>query len=120
MRTLGLLAVLALAAGCSGKDTAETGAPPTTTTPPTTTAHPALALTGDSMAGETVFANNCSGCHAADATGNIGPDLTAAAPTLSDEDIVLTIADGSGNMNPIAISDQEIADVLAWLRASFG
>lgn len=120
MRTIGLLAVLAFAAGCSGKETGETGDPGDPGTNSGTDSHPALALTGDEVAGETVFANNCSGCHGGDATGGIGPDLTTLVSGLSDEDIVLTIAEGSGNMGAVGIDDQEIADVLAWLRANFG
>lgn len=116
---IALLAMLMI--GCGGdKDTAgDTSSTATTPTGNTTAAHPALDLTGDSTAGEAVYAANCSGCHGADATGGIGPDLTEHSGNLSDEEIVLTIAEGSGNMAAVAISDQEIADVLAWLRANF-
>jgi mono/diheme cytochrome c family protein len=38
----------------------------------------------------------------------------------SDEELVATIVNGTGTMEPVALEDQEIADVLAYIRATFG
>jgi mono/diheme cytochrome c family protein len=80
-----------------------------------------LALDGDPVAGEEVFASVCAECHGADARGGRGPDLTVEAPKLSDEELADTIVNGSmGGMPAQGVSDQEAADVMAWLRQEFG
>ncbi len=81
-----------------------------------------LGLTGDATAGEMVFSDNaCSvvGCHGPDGTVDnpLGPLVMAA----SDEQIVDTFLNGKGSMPAqSSLSDQELADVLAWLNANFG
>lgn len=121
MQRLGLLlAVLVLvlgAAACGGEEN-ETATPETVEgTMPTATGgeHPE----GDPAAGKAVFASaGCGGCHtfaAANSSGTIGPDLDqssidfAAAHT--------QIADGGGGMPAFKdrLSEQEIADVAAFV-----
>ena len=41
-------------------------------------------------------------------------------PTLSDDEIELRIENGFGLMAPVAISEQETADVIAYVRQEFG
>lgn len=84
------------------------------------TEHPALELTGDATAGATVYADTCGACHGADGMGGIGPSLVEHAPMHSDGELVTVIVNGSGTMEPVALADQEIADVLAYIRATFG
>jgi mono/diheme cytochrome c family protein len=114
MRHLAVLAALVLTVAC-GKDE-ESGHHHEHTA----TEHPALDLTGDATAGATVYADTCGACHGADGTGGIGPSLVEHAPMHSDEELVATIVNGTGTMEPVALEDQEIADVLAYIRATFG
>ena len=72
--------------------------------------------TGDATAGATVFANTCAVCHGADGTGGSGPDITGEAnsPELSD-----TILNGTGDMPAQDLTDTEVADVIAYMKATF-
>jgi mono/diheme cytochrome c family protein len=83
-----------------------------------------LGLTGDAAAGETVFMDNlCSSaaCHGPDGTSGTAPALTEQVPAASDEQIVNSLLNGKGDMTPqSALSDQELADVLAYVNANFG
>jgi mono/diheme cytochrome c family protein len=81
-----------------------------------------LDLTGDASAGETVFTSGtCStaSCHGADGISGTAPALSSTVPGLSDDGIINSVLDGKGSMPPQDLSDQEMADVLAWLNASF-
>jgi mono/diheme cytochrome c family protein len=121
--TLGLLG-----AGCL--DGTETTATPETVvgTLPTTTTDtadlPALDLTGDPTAGKAVFTSaGCVGCHTladAGATGNVGPNLDEAKP---DNELVVTrVTKGQGAMPAFAgqLTDQQIADVAAYVTQATG
>lgn len=81
-----------------------------------------LALDGDATVGATVYADNCASCHASDGTGGTGPDLTAHVGHHSESELVTVIAEGDGVMPAFAstLTDQEIADVLAFLVDSWG
>jgi menaquinol-cytochrome c reductase cytochrome b/c subunit len=74
-----------------------------------------LELEGDPAAGETLFAANCASCHGADATGGSGPDLTGED---EDEEFVEYVLNGDGDMPAFEgdLTDQEIADILAWVK----
>jgi cytochrome c551 len=78
-----------------------------------------LALEGDATSGEALFAGTCSGCHGADGDSGTAPMLSERIPAASDEEIVGVMIEGSGNMPPVSVEDQEAADILAFLRASF-
>ena len=125
-----LLLVLALgllAAGCL--DGSEQTATPdkvvgeVPTSGPSTDDLPALKLTGDAAAGKAVFTANCGGCHTlADAgtSGNVGPNLDEKPP--STELIVTNVTKGKGNMPPFgeSLTDQQIADVAAYVTQATG
>jgi len=107
-----MLAPLVLAAGCGdkGEDTAD----------PITEI---LALSGDASSGEELYPSHCAACHGADGEGGTAPSMTELIPPLSDEEIVDAIYGGtSGGMPAYSaqLSEQEIADVLAYLVANFG
>ena len=75
-----------------------------------------LDLTGDVAAGATLYAGNCATCHAADGTGGSGPDLVAAQP--SSDKVVSLVLYGEDAMPSFAdLSDQEIADIVAFVEA---
>ena len=117
-----------VAAGCL--DGSEQTATPETvqgTLPAATTAAeelPAMKLTGDPAAGKQVFETaGCKGCHTladAGATGTVGPNLDDAKP---DKDLVITrVTKGMGAMPPFAgqLTDQQIADVAAYVVQATG
>lgn len=76
-----------------------------------------LALTGDATNGATVFADNCAACHGADGTGGSGPDLTGESEGA--EEMADIILNGEGDMTAFdgVITDQEIADVIAYVES---
>ena len=80
---------------------------------------------GDATSGETLFAT-CSGCHLADGTGGVdiagtpSADLTVRVPSLSDSELEDRIMNGFNTAMPAQYSDpQDVADVIAYLRATF-
>ena len=87
---------------------------------------PALTLRGDANGGLSLFLRNCAGCHGMNGRGGMAPEIgnpvfQQAAP---DEFIIRTIRNGRvGTAMPAfqrpdapALGDQDIADVLAYLR----
>ena len=117
-----------IGAGClDGTETSATadtvkGKLPTSTT--STADLPALKLKGDATAGKAVFTSaGCVGCHTladAGATGTVGPNLDEAKP--STELVVTRVTKGMGAMPPFAgqLSDQQIADVAAYVTQATG
>jgi len=85
-----------------------------------------LALEGDPRSGESVFTMVCgvSTCHGAD--GNTpgtaeAARLTDEVPELGDREIVNVVLNGYETMAAQSqLSDQQIADTLAYLRQTFG
>ena len=75
--------------------------------------------TGDDN-GAAVYASRCAGCHGADGSGISGPDLNPLVPALSDAELESVIVDGKGSMPPIAVSGDDLTDLIAHLRATFG
>lgn len=85
-----------------------------------------LELQGDATNGEAVFGMSCglSSCHGADgdtpATAETA-SLSDEVPEFSDRALVNIMLNGYETMPPqSAFSDQELADVLAYLRDTFG
>jgi mono/diheme cytochrome c family protein len=130
-RAAALLAVLALTAGvagCGGEEevspTPETiiGTLPEETTGETTgetTSGGTSTLEGDPAAGEAIFASaGCGGCHtleAAGSSGTVGPNLDESQPDF--ELAVDRVTNGAGAMPAFEgqLSEQEIADVAAYV-----
>jgi cytochrome c551 len=70
---------------------------------------------GDAARGETLFAENCAGCHGeAGAGGGVGPTLAGSG--VAREDAQATIENGSGIMPADLVSGQDLSDVLAYLE----
>ena len=74
--------------------------------------------TGESRRGRALFAAHCLACHGVDAAGGIGPKLAANPILLEQGRFWETVLEGRGAMPPWreALSPQEIADILAWLK----
>ena len=108
-RSMGMVALLALAACDKGGDSAGSN------------------LVGNPAAGATVFTATCAqvNCHGPDGTGSDpssqADDLNKVVPALSDDEIALRVNDGFGLMAPVGgLSDQGVADVIAYVRQEFG
>jgi cytochrome c553 len=103
-------------------DTTETDTTETDTTETTETTPPAA---GDAAAGKEVFLGSsaCGGCHTladAGATGTVGPNLDDAQP--SAELVVDRVTNGQGGMPSFSstLSEQQIADVAAYVSSVAG
>lgn len=73
---------------------------------------------GDPAAGESVFAENCAGCHGEDGHGGPGgPDLTTMPLAQTEEGAVQQVTNGGGGMPPFGeqLSETEITDVAAFV-----
>lgn len=76
-------------------------------------------VVGVAKRGGDIFANNCQACHGTGAGGGMGPKL-AKNPILKHEDLFWeTVLHGRGPMPAWGsiLSQQDIADVFAWLYA---
>jgi mono/diheme cytochrome c family protein len=102
-------------------ETGDTQPDPQTSTGPERVAT-ILALTGDPTAGQATYTAVCAACHGTDGTGvPPSPALTERVPTLTDDQVVSTILEGKGNMDSYRfLENQDIADVLAFVRTHFG
>lgn len=81
-----------------------------------------LALSGDAATGETAFARcSASSCHGADGnSGSAGAPLSDEIPELTDERVIDVVLGGYEAMPAQSLADQEMADLLAYLRETFG
>jgi len=82
-----------------------------------------LAKTPNATAGGTTFSQLCAGCHgAAGQGGGFAPSLVERVPMREDESILQTLIAGKGGMPAWGerLNDQQLADLLAHLRARFG
>lgn len=74
---------------------------------------------GDAYNGETVFQQQCAGCHGAGGTGGSGPALAGSG--LAPADVQARIEQGGGVMPAGLVEGQKLADVLAYVdRISAG
>ena len=115
---------LLLAFACSGgsKDSGATD----TSTDSGTTGTTGTTVVGDAANGGTLFGGSCAGCHGPDGTGGIdiggtlSADLTVKVPSLTDEELGDLIMNGFNTAMPPQYTDaQDVADVIAYLRATF-
>lgn len=113
IRTLALLSLPLFLVACGDKDTDDSG------DGGGDVVSEILALDGDATSGDALFAGNCSGCHGADGDSGTAPMLSTKVPDASDEHIVDVMINGTGNMAAVSLENQEAADILAFLRASF-
>jgi mono/diheme cytochrome c family protein len=120
------------AAGCGGEET-KTAAPETTEgtlptpteTTTTTETDGGGAAQGDPVAGKAVFqgSSGCTGCHTladAGASGTVGPNLDETMPNY--DLVVDRVTNGRGGMPSFkdSLSEQQIADVAAYISSAAG
>lgn len=73
-------------------------------------------------AGQTVFENNCSGCHGADGSGSATGRPLVGIASENDRDVhIASVADGKGRMPAFGsrLTEEEVADVVSFLRLTF-
>ena len=106
-------------------ETTETGTTETQTTETTETetTETTPGLTGDPVAGKEIFTTNCGGCHTlsdAGTSGTVGPNLDDAQPDAAL--VTERVTNGQGAMPPFkgTLSDQQIADVAAYVSTAAG
>jgi cytochrome c551 len=77
---------------------------------------------GDAAAGADVYASTCQSCHGEDGTAGVGgaSDLNVEVPEKSDDELAEIIQNGVGDMPAQNLDDTETADVIAYLRETFG
>jgi mono/diheme cytochrome c family protein len=71
---------------------------------------------GDPERGRALYTDRCSGCHGPEARGHIGVRLVDRPFLYRASELAETVRRGRGKMAPIAMTDSELADVLAHLR----
>ena len=80
----------------------------------------------DPSAGADRYDLFCSSCHGADGAAGVQVDgvaataLSAVVPTLSDDTLTTVIQDGYLAMPAQQLDDDRTADVIAYLRETFG
>ena len=85
-----------------------------------------LAAKGDATAGKAVYTKNCATCHGAAGEGkdaiakmfkvtlrHLGSKEVQAK---SDADLRKNITEGTGKMKPVKLSEEEVTNVIAYLR----
>lgn len=124
---LAALGLAGLLAGCGAQGTTKAAPETVIGTLPKPSAEPtapAAKLTGNASAGKSLFSSaGCKGCHTladAGATGTVGPNLDDAKP---DFNLATTrVTSGKGAMPSFKgqLSDQQIADVAAYVVQATG
>jgi mono/diheme cytochrome c family protein len=108
--------------GTRATETATTGTQTQPTETQATETQPGPQVEGDPNAGKAIFASaGCNGCHtlaAANATGQVGPNLDELKPDY--DAIVAQVENGGGGMPPFQgqLSDDEIKNVAAFVFVS--
>jgi mono/diheme cytochrome c family protein len=75
-------------------------------------------LTGDATGGESVYSTNCTSCHGTDAkSGSENMDVAAFARSSKDAAIAQILEGGDGMPSFEALTDQQVADVVAYLAS---
>jgi len=114
------LALSLALAGCGGADNAGNNDAGTQTR-----TERIVALAGDVAAGQLVYENNaCSGCHGATGTGgSAGPTLQEPLKNDGKAEIIDTLLNGvpkTAMGSYASLTDQQLADVYAYMKTNFG
>ena len=115
--------ILLITAGCGNKNNTN-NTPSTGTGNNTNTGTGNTGNTGNNAAtttatAESVYKAQCVGCHAADLSGSVGPNLQKAGSKLTAEQISTQINNGGGGMPAYkgTLSAEEITALTDWLAA---
>lgn len=69
--------------------------------------------------GKLIYKQNCVGCHAADLSGRVGPNLQTIGSSLTESEIYDAISSGREGMPPFdkRLKTEDIDALAAWLAA---
>jgi mono/diheme cytochrome c family protein len=76
-------------------------------------------------AGAEVYDRSCAPCHGDDGAAGVetngipAADLARWVPPLTDAQLTDTILDGTGEMVAVPLGEEDLADCIAYLRATF-
>lgn len=74
---------------------------------------------GDATAGAEVYATSCASCHGTNGEGGTGPAMTEEVPEKTDAEIEDIVTNGYEEMAPVSLDSTQMADLIAYLRATF-
>jgi hypothetical protein len=78
-------------------------------------------LDGSRWCGGELFVAHCVSCHGEGGTGtDLGPDLGGHVPYHTDLEVLSVVIIGQGDMPAQSTSPQQNANLLSWLRDTFG
>jgi len=104
----------ALAAGASNVRNFAAAASPAPSAAATVAPSPAAsALAGNAADGKIVFDTNCASCHGANAEGGYGPNIRGIGASI----VTYTVRNPSARMGQIPLTDQQLADVAAYVSS---
>jgi mono/diheme cytochrome c family protein len=76
-----------------------------------------LEIQGDPLVGNSIFLTNCAGCHAHDASGEVGPSLHDVSRRKSSRALIEQVTGGNTPPMPqFKPSANEMADLLSYLQ----
>ncbi len=115
-----MLLLYALLLACDPIGETDSGMEAETCVPTGVEGNPAE-LGGDTGCGAVWYSDHCATCHGSDGSGtDQGPELPQHVVHHSDLELILVIRGGTGEMPAQPLDAQQTADVLAWLRLTFG
>ncbi|MFM2161775.1 MAG: Cytochrome oxidase, cbb3-type, subunit, partial [Pseudomonadota bacterium] len=76
---------------------------------------------GDAQRGAAVYEMSCGSgyCHGSDGISGPAPDHPETIPGLTDAELADIVQNGTGSMAPVGLSDTDLQDLVAYLRATF-
>lgn len=82
----------------------------------------ALSLEGDPDCGLEIFTADCTGCHGTtgEGTKEAGPPLADHVVNHTDAELLAVMVIGTDDMPAADLTQQGFADVLSWMRLTFG
>ena len=97
----------------TGVETQTTADEPSEPSEPSQPDEPSSDPVGDPVSGEQIVSTRCMGCH------NGNPAIENAS-SMSDDELIALFTNGAGSMPPVSLNEQELLDVLAYLRETYG
>lgn len=116
MLALAIAGLMLIAAACGG---AKNNNAPESPAPPAESNAPAGNQGTTDATAESVYKQQCVGCHAADLSGGVGPNLQKVGGQMSADQISTQIQNGGGGMPPFknTLTADEITALTNWLAA---
>jgi mono/diheme cytochrome c family protein len=114
MKTMASILAMSIAFMACGEKTEDTATTEDTTDTEVTDTEDTSSEEADLANGQSVHDSICMACH----SGN--PAMENQSPNLTDSELEGVIQNGSGSMPGQGLSDTDLRDVIAYLRATYG